>query len=152
MFRGRIVWIGIAALVIIGLLMAGGQALQQNAWTQGYLIGRLTATSADGAAAAAPLVPYGYGYGYPSRGPGFGGFLFLLLGAGAIFFFFSRAARWRAWAMQAAATGEGFQGPPWMHHRMRHSCHEQQAGEQAPAQATETVPAPVEPTQEPPAR
>ena len=150
MFRGRIVWIGIAALVIIGLLMAGGQALQQNAWTQGYLIGRLTATSADGAAAAAPLMPYGYGY--PSRGPGFGGFLFLLLGAGAIFFFFTRAARWRAWAMQAEAAGEGFQGPPWMHQRMRHSCHEKQAGEQAPTQATAGDSTSVEPAQEPPAR
>jgi len=152
MFRERFVWIGLAALLVIGLVFAGGGRAQQGAWMEGYTVGRLTAAAGVNAAVApvapvAPLAPYAAGYpmGYPHQGPGFGGFLFLLFGAGALLFVFSRfahLARWRAWAMQqdwsqGGAPGEWRGGPPpWMRERMHGGCgHHHQAPNQQPEQA-----------------
>jgi hypothetical protein len=117
--RERIVLIGLAALLVVGLILgavssgiAGGQ---QAAWMEGYTMGRLTAAAGvDGA--VAPLAPYaGYGApyalgpGFGHRGPGFGGVLLILLGMAALFFIGSRLVmreRWRAWAaMQGAQAG-----------------------------------------------
>src|SRR3954463_13839022 len=108
--RERIALIGLAALVVVGLIFAGVSsrisAGQRDAWVQGYTMGRLTA-AAGAEGAAAPIVPNAavyaapYAVGYQHHGPGFGGFFFLLLGAGALFFFISRMvmmARWRSWA------------------------------------------------------
>jgi hypothetical protein len=141
--RERFALIGLAALVVVGLIFVGVSsgisAGQRDAWMQGYTMGRLTA-AAGAEGAAAPVVPNAaayavpYAVGYQPHGPGFGGFFFLLLGAGALFFFISRMimmARWRTWAaMQGGQHGwpqGGPQGgpqsdwhhgpPPWMRGR-----------------------------------
>jgi hypothetical protein len=131
--RERIVLMGLAALLVFGLIFGaianGVSAGQRDAWMEGYTMGRLTAAAGvDGA--LAPMAPYaGYGAGYTAtrgHGPGFGGFLFMLLGAGALFFFISRLVmreRWRTWAAMQGAPGAAMpggpaglhQGPPWTH-------------------------------------
>ena len=142
MSRERLVWIGLAAVLMLALIVAAVNGAQQNAWMEGYTFGRLAASAGEGAAMA-PILPYGMGYA--QRGPGFGGILFMLLGLGAIFFIGSRIFRfamWRAWAAQNygaaqnpdAAQNPGAMPPPWMHHR----CGERQAAttpEQAAAGA-----------------
>lgn len=116
MVRGRFVIAGVMALVVLALIFGAVSNGQRDAWTQGYLVGRLTAVEGgDGALATAGLLPYA-AYGFPQRGPGFGGFLFLLLGAGAVFFIGSRCVRmaqWRAWAAQHGVTPEGQPNAPW---------------------------------------
>lgn len=115
MFRGRFVLIGVAALVVLALIFGAISSSQRDAWTQGYLIGRLSAVEGDAALAATGLLPYAI-YATPQRGPGFGGFLFLLLGIGAAFFIgsrFARMAQWRAWAAQQGLTPEGQPNAPW---------------------------------------
>ena len=151
MFRERIVWIGLAALVVIGLLFAGGSAMQRSAWVEGYTMGRLTTVGGDGAAAAvAPMMPMApmapYAYMYPQHGPGFGGFLFLLIGAGLLFFVVSRfvhRARWQAWAMQGGPQGEWRHGPPWMQHPMGPGCGRGPTPETAPEQKPAAEPKPA---------
>ena len=120
MEQKRIIGLVVAALVVLGLLLAVGGGMQRDAWMEGYTIGRLTAAAGvDGA--LAPVAPY-MPYAMPHRGPGFGGFLFLLLGGAAFFFVVTRflhMARWRAWAMQGGqpgAQGDWHGGPPWMSH------------------------------------
>ena len=154
MVRGRFILIGVAAVVVLALIFGAVSNNQRDAWTQGYLVGRLTAVEGDSALApAGAMLPYAYGY--PQRGPGFGGFFFLLLGIGAVFFIGSRMARmaqWRAWAAQQGMTPEGQGQPdaawsgPWSgpmgwgcghHHR-----HQQQQ------QAPQTPPQPAEPASE----
>jgi hypothetical protein len=117
----------LAGLLVIVLLFSGVSAMQRNAWSQGYMLGRLS-TGAD-AGAVAPLMPYGYSSGH-SFGGGFGlvigiGLLLLLLGAG-------RAFHGRPWAMHGGPHGmdaeawqrmaqahaerharHGRHGPPW---------------------------------------
>lgn len=87
MFPRRFVVVAAIALLILGLIMAGGAAAaQRQAWMQGYMLGRMS-TGTDGANSLAPVLPYmvpGYG-GY--AGPHFGGFG-LLLGIGALFLLF----------------------------------------------------------------
>lgn len=136
MSRERMALIGLAALLVAGLLFgavsSGIANGQRDAWMQGYTLGRLTAAAGvDGA--VAPQLPYAvpyaaYGPGYGPRGPGFGGVLLILLATGALFFV-SRLVmreRWRAWAaMQGAAEGSPQPGPgapwhpgaPWLHGR-----------------------------------
>jgi hypothetical protein len=108
MFPRRILIAGLVALVILGLVVSGNAAQQREAWTQGFLVGRLSAGS-SGSGSAAPLPPevypglaggYGaYGYGGYGAGPHFGGFGFLLLiGLGLLFFMFAgRFLRHNAW-------------------------------------------------------
>lgn len=158
MFRERIVWIGLAALLVIGLVIAGGAHARQGAWMDGYMMGRLTAVASTNAAGvpavpAAPMIAYpaGYPMGYSHQGPGFGGFLFLLFGAGILFFVVSRfvhMSRWRAWAMQQDWSQGGPQGdwrggpPPWMHGGCgHHGAPNQQRPEQAPAAQGAQAPA-----------
>jgi hypothetical protein len=123
------IWIGLAAVLMLALVVSAVNGAQQSAWMEGYTFGRLAAGSGD-AAALAPVLPYGMGYA--QRGPGFGGILFMLLGFGAIFFIGSRIVRygmWRAWAAQN--PGAMPPPPPWMHHR---------CGERQPAPAAEPAP------------
>ena len=47
MFRGRFVLIGVAALVVLALIFGAISSGQRDAWTQGYLVGRLTAITGD---------------------------------------------------------------------------------------------------------
>ena len=138
MSRERLIWVGLAAVLVLALISSGVNSAQQSAWMEGYTFGRLAASAGEGAAVA-PILPYGMGYA--QRGPGFGGILFMLLGFGALFFVGSRIFRfamWRAWAAQNpdAAQSPGAMPPPWMHHR--HGCGERQAAttpEQAAAGA-----------------
>lgn len=160
MFRERFVWIGLAALLVIGLIIAGGAHAQQGAWMDGFMMGRLTAVAGTNTAVApvapvAPVMAYPVGYpmGYPHQGPGFGGFLFLLFGAGMVFFVVSRfvhMARWRAWAMQQDWSQSGAEGewrggpPPWMHGPMHGPCGHKPApgqSQQAPVQQAAQAPA-----------
>lgn len=140
MVRGRFILAGVLALVVLALIFGAVSNGQRDAWTQGYLVGRLTAVEGDGALATAGLLPYA-AYGLPQRGPGFGGFLFLLLGAGAIFFIgsrFARMAQWRAWAAQQGVTPEGQPTPPWGGPAMGWGCgghHHRQPQEQPAAEA-----------------
>lgn len=85
--------VGLAALIVIGLLIMGGSAIYRSGQSQGYMMGRLSAGGGDGA--VAPYAPYGLGY--PSRHFSFAPFLcsaglFVLLLVGAARFF-----RFRAW-------------------------------------------------------
>ena len=81
MSRERLIWIGLAAVLMLALIVAAVNGAQQNAWMEGYTFGRLAASAGEGAAVA-PILPYGMGY--VQRGPGFGGILFMLLGLGAV--------------------------------------------------------------------
>ena len=150
MSRERMLLIGLGALVVIGLIFGAVSNVQQNAWMEGYTIGRLTAAAGE-TGAVAPVVPMApmaqvapYAYGYPSHGPGFGGFFFMLLIGGLIFFVVTRfvhMARWRAWAMQGGPQGEWRQGPPWMHGPKGHGCWGQEPAPAAQAQAVKPQPA-----------
>jgi len=124
MSRRWFVVLPLAALVVIGLLIAGGSAIRRAGWSQGYATGRLEATAQDG---AVPQVPYGLGH-YRGRHLGpvpslhgvgllFGvGFLVLALVAIGRFFHF--------WAWRKAdspwATAEGPTGGRWARHWHRH--------------------------------
>lgn len=154
MFRGRFVLIGVAALVVLALVFGAVSSGQRDAWTQGYLVGRLTAVEGDAALAPTGLLPYA-AYGFPQRGPGFGGFLFLLLGVGAVLFIgsrFARMAQWRAWAAQQGVNPEGQPNGPWGGPPMGWGCgghhhrHQQQAPP-APSEATPDAPSPADASQ-----
>jgi len=97
MYGKRFLVPAVVGLLAIILVFSGVSAMQRNAWTQGYMMGRLS-TSADGSAVA-PLIPYGY----PS-GPSFG----LVLGVGLLILLFLGAARafhGRMWAMHGGPQG-----------------------------------------------
>ncbi len=114
MSRGRLILIGVFALVVLALIFGAISNGQRDAWTQGYLVGRLTAVEGADTLAAIGLLPNVYGY--PQRGPGFGGFLFLLLGIGALLFVgcrFLHMARWRAWAAAQGLMPEGQANASW---------------------------------------
>ena len=140
MVRGRFILAGVLALVVLALIFGAVSNGQRDAWTQGYLVGRLTAVEGEGALAPAGLLPYA-AYGFSQRGPGFGGFLFLLLGIGALLFIggrFVRMAQWRAWAAQQGITPESHPNAPWGGPPMSWGCgghyhHRQQQEPEKPA-------------------
>ena len=140
MVRGRLILAGVLALVVLALIFGAVSNGQRDAWTQGYLVGRLTAVEGDGALATAGLLPYA-AYGMPPQGPGFGGFIFLLLGVGAVFFIgsrFARTAQWHAWAAQQGAMPEGQPAAPWGGLPMGWGCgghHHRQSQEQPATEA-----------------
>lgn len=92
----------LAGLLVITLLVDGVSAVQRNAWTQGYLVGR-AATGSDSGVVAPALA-----YGYPAYSSvHFGGFG-LLLGFGLLALLFLGAGRLafhRAWAMHRGPRG-----------------------------------------------
>jgi hypothetical protein len=106
-----------------GIIFGLSGAAQRDAWTQGYLVGRLSAI--DGGAAALAPVTGGlpqtagqvYGVGWGHRGFGFGGFLGFLFLGGLLFFIFGamrRAMMWRHWVHQYGAPGQpGGPGMGW---------------------------------------
>ena len=107
-------------LLLIGGLVAGGIALFNTGWSQGYAAGTLSVVpaGADGGAVA-PRLPYAYVV--PYYGSGFGGFGFfnpfgLLFGIGFFLFFFFvigslfRIGRWRRWSGHGDLHGPV---PPW---------------------------------------
>jgi hypothetical protein len=106
MFRRGFLWRFLAALVIIGLLAAGGGALYRVGWMQGYQTGALTAAAQGSDRGTgnqvAPQAPgYGYGpwmYGPRFYGHGFGFFPFFpFFGIGfflLVFILFGAMFRW----------------------------------------------------------
>ena len=95
MLKKRFWVVPLAALIIVGLLILGGFAIQRISWSQGYRMGQLAA-GGEGVAVV-PHAPYGLGYH-----PGLFftvGLLFLLLIVMGKFF--------RFWAWKTA-------GGPWM--------------------------------------
>ena len=108
MFRGRFLGLVLAALLVFGLLIGGASAIQRDAWTQGYMMGRLS-TGTDGGSAV-PMMPYAYPGIYGGAGH-FGGGLGLIFGIGLLFLLVLVVGRLfgpRAWAMHG---GRGC--PPW---------------------------------------
>ena len=105
----------VVGLLVLGLLGAWSASAQQDAWTQGYLLGRLSSSSEGGGAAG--LAPYLYpglagGFGRPRFGPF--GFIFPLLFLGLGVFLVSRF--FRIWAWRHHGPPWGYPGPgrrPW---------------------------------------
>lgn len=102
----------VAGLLVLGLLGAWSASAQQDAWTQGYLLGRLSSSGESGGAGA--LAPYLYpglagGFGRPRFGPF--GFIFPLLGLGLVFLIVSRFFRIAAWRHGGSWGHPG--GRPW---------------------------------------
>ena len=105
MSQKRITMVGLAALaalIVFGCLVIGGFAVYRSGQSQGYMMGRLSASGDDGA--IAPYAPYGFGY--PSRHSSFapflcsaGLFVLLLVAAGKFF-------RFRAWKAAGGPEGE----------------------------------------------
>ena len=72
MSRERLIWIGLAAVLMLALIVAAVNGAQQNAWMEGYTFGRLAAgeaawdalatTLAAHGPAAPPLVCFGAGW------------------------------------------------------------------------------------------
>ena len=121
--RQRVIIVVVGALVALGIIFGLSGAAQRDAWTQGYLVGRLSAID-GGAAALAPVtggLPQAagqvYGAGWGHRGFGFGGFLGFLFLGGLLFFILGgmrRAMMWRHWAHQQGAPGQpGGPGMGW---------------------------------------
>ncbi len=128
MFPRRLIFVGLAALLVIGLLMANNSAAQRDAWTQGYLVGRLSAGSA-GTGNAAPLPPYAYPGAYPGYdgawgypGPHHGGFGAILLVGLGLLFFFGISRFFRGW--HGGRPGEGPHGSWGMHGHGRRWWHD----------------------------
>ena len=77
MSNKQVLWRALAALILVGLLVAGGLAVHYVGWSEGYAAGQLAAEGEEGA--IAPYGPYGLRFsGRPSV------FAPLLFGAGAI--------------------------------------------------------------------
>jgi hypothetical protein len=113
--------VALVVLIVIVLLVLGGNALRQAAWRDGYMMGRLAAGGEAGAA-----LPYGYP-GFPGYSPFSGwGTLLVLLFLGLLAFGVLRHVRHRAWRMaggpQQGAGEAGAERGSWWHHSMRHWC------------------------------
>lgn len=100
MSKGRFVVALLAALIIIGLLAAGGLALHRIGWLQGYRVGQLTA-GGDG---VAPLRYAAYGFG-------FSGLLITVVFLLLLFFVIGRLFRF--WLWRSVAGPWGMRGGPW---------------------------------------
>lgn len=125
----------LAAVLVVGLLIVGGSAIRQSAWSQGYMMGQL---AAGGDGAVAPYAPYGYPgrfFGYSSSLCGVGplftlGLLFLL------FVVVGKAFRFWAWKKVSGPEGERW-AKHWAEHWRRHHghrppwCWDQEKAEQA---------------------
>ena len=143
MFRQGILWRFLLALVILGVLTAGGSALFRAGWTQGYQAAALEA-NANGSGGTAPALPYGGYFPYrfgPGYGPffapfglffGFGFFLVVFFLIGGIF----RLGGWRRWGgyYGPGDWGHGHPAPPWAQEWKERQ--EAQAGGNPPAPGT----------------
>ncbi len=104
-------------LLLVGAIVAGGIALYNAGWSNGYAAGVLSAGPAGTDTGPAARLPYAY---YPVYGPWGGGFGFFpfgwLFGLGFFLFFFFvigslfRLFGWRRWAH---GQGHGPAAPPW---------------------------------------
>ena len=129
-------------IVVIGLFVIGGQARQQDAWTQGYLTGLAAAGGQDGAA-----IPYALAMQNQRSGPGFFGVIF---GLGVLWMLFM--VTMRAFRHAAGRAGTGAPGEDWMRHWQRHGrwrgCGPERSEAQANRQDTPSrQPMPAEPVE-----
>ena len=117
MSNKRLLILGLAALIVVGLLFIAGSTVYRSGWSQGYMMGRLAAGGDDGA--GVPYMPYSPAY----SGRGLGVSLCCagpLLIAGLLFllFFGIRFSSFRAWKMAGGPEGER-----WAEHWRRHHHH-----------------------------
>jgi hypothetical protein len=119
----------IGFLILVGLLVAGGILIYRFGQAQGYAMGQVAASMAEGSPSNTPAVPYApFPSGaYPYYRPYFGfhpigGFLELLF-FGFLFFFALRLLfRPRFWGYPGMHSGNNpwhshlhhWDGPPWM--------------------------------------
>ncbi|MCD6344695.1 MAG: hypothetical protein J7M17_03710 [Anaerolineae bacterium] len=123
MFKNRILARVLMAVVIIGLLIAGGVLVYRAGWSQGYV----ATGGAEGV--IAPYMPHGFVH--PGRPLGFARFVF---GAGLFFLLFVgighlfRLLTWRRMPAGGPWAGQRPYGPvpPWC--RGWEKPHEEQAG------------------------
>ena len=121
MFRYGLLARIILALLILGLLTAGGYGVYRLGFAQGYQTGAIAAAPADGQSPDNPqgrVAPYAYGpwsYGYGPHfwGPGFGFFPFFpFFGLGFfLLFLFLIGGLFRGWGYRRMAGGPGY----WAH-------------------------------------
>ncbi len=118
MFRGGFLLRILLALLLVGLLAAGGVALYRLGWAQGYQAGALATASSTTGQGNTPnqVVPpapyYFYGpwfYGRGFYGPGFGFFPFFpLFGLGFfLIVFFLVGGLFRMWSFRRWYGGPG---------------------------------------------
>lgn len=109
-------------LLLVGLLVAGGVALYQAGFGQGYQAGALAASAAAGSDGTTHLPAYGYfwppyaGYGIPFFNPfgiflGIGFFLFVFFVIGGLF----RFGAYRRWAGKGGPEGWRYGYGPYPH-------------------------------------
>ena len=118
MYPRRFLVMALVGLLIAGLLFAGIGSAQRSAWTQGYLMGRLSA-SGDGSKLPPPD-PYLYSGGY--AGPHSGGLgVFFLIGL-VLLALATLGRLFRPWGWHHGEPGNtpgGRQGEKWAPHWRR---------------------------------
>jgi hypothetical protein len=118
------------AVLLIGLLAAGGVSLYRMGWVSGYSTGTLAgaagAAGAEGASPVAPVAPYGYGF--PLFFHPFGFFPMLV---GFLFLFFLFGGLFRLWGWRHWSSGHWEHGhvPPWAQEWKEH--HKEGSGSSA---------------------
>ncbi len=134
MFRYGILWRILLALLLVGVLIAGGAAIYRTGWAQGYQVGALAANSPN-TQGNNPLPYRGYpyggfwpGYGFPFFFPPFGiffgiGFFFL------IFFLVGGLFRLFGWRRWAGPYGPRYWGPDPRWNREREEQNRPQPGQ-----------------------
>jgi hypothetical protein len=119
--QNRFVWRGLAALLLVGLIVVGAFAAHYVGWSQGYTAGQLTA---EGEEVPAPgYLPYGQGF--PGRP-----YLYTphLLGGGVLIrvllliFFFVVIGKLIRFVVWGAMWGPAMAGP-WGHRTWHRAAH-----------------------------
>jgi hypothetical protein len=113
MYRTGLFWRFILALLLVGLLAAGGVALFRAGWAQGYQAGALSVAPGSGVGGTTPGVPfYPYlPYGFYPFFPPFGIFAWI---GGFFLLFFLFGGLFRLWGWRHWAGGPGY--GPWGRH------------------------------------
>ena len=147
MFRYGFLWRFVLALILLGLLVAGGTALYRAGLAQGYQAAALAANSSG--SAVAPNLPAQGNYPYPYFWPGYGYHSFFpfgpLLGIGfflLVFFLIGGLFRGFAWRHYGhPGRGDWGQGPgagwakEWHARQHSQADKEGEAGETGPKEA-----------------
>lgn len=105
-------WRALAALICVGLLIAGGLAIHYLSWSRGYAAGQLATPGEEGA--TLPYLPHGFDHsGHPFAFMFGAGLLFKILLLFLLFGVIGKVFRGFAWGMA---------GGPWLMgaHRASH--------------------------------